>query len=140
MSEFPYIHEIVEHLSVERKKRLDNAILGEIKQIIKDNSLDTVIVLDETAIVNALKKQIPKKPILKYHKEDVTPVKYGRLIEFLCPNCGRFIVATYEKDVERGGGIHKDLKGCSTCLQAIDFTGYYHIDNMDEEVDWSDTE
>ena len=83
----------------------------------------------------ALDKQIPKKPILKYHKEYVTPVKYGRLIEFLCPNCGRFIVATYETDAERGGGIHKDLKGCSTCLQAIDFTGYYHIDNMDEEIE-----
>lgn len=85
--------------------------------------------------INALEKQIPKKPILKYHKEAVTPVKYGRLIEFLCPNCGRFIVVTYETDVERGGGIHKDLKGCATCLQAIDFTGYYHIDKLDEEIE-----
>ena len=87
------------------------------------------------AAKEALAKQIPKKPILKYHKEAVTPVKYGRLIEFLCPNCGRFIVATYETDVERGGGIHKDLKGCATCLQAIDFTGYYHIDKLDEEIE-----
>ncbi len=85
--------------------------------------------------INALKKQMPKKPILKYHKEDVTPVKYGRLIEFLCPNCGRFIVATYETDTERGGGIHRDLKGCSTCLQAIDFTGYYHIGKLDDEIE-----
>lgn len=83
----------------------------------------------------ALDKQIAKKPILKYHKEDITPVKYGRLIEFLCPNCGRFVVATYEKDAERGGGIHTDLRGCSTCLQAIDFTGYYHIDKLEEEIE-----
>ena len=85
--------------------------------------------------VSALEKQIPKKPIFKYHKEDVTPVKYGRLIEFMCPNCGRFIVAMYETDVERGGGIHENLKGCSTCLQALDFTGYYHIDKLDEEIE-----
>lgn len=83
----------------------------------------------------ALDRQIPKKPIIKYHKEDLTPVKYGRLIEFHCPNCGRFIVATYETDAERGGGIHTDLRGCSTCLQAIDFTGYYHIDKLDEEIE-----
>lgn len=90
------------------------------------------------AAKEALEKQLPKKPILKYHKEDVTPVKYGRLIEFMCPNCGRFIVAMYEADVERGGGIHEDLKGCSTCLQAIDFTGYYHIDKLNEEIDFKE--
>ena len=84
---------------------------------------------------NAMEKQIPKKSIIKYHKEDLTPVKYGRLIELHCPNCGRFIVATYETDAERGGGIHTDLRGCSTCLQAIDFTGYYHIDKLDEEIE-----
>lgn len=74
-----------------------------------------------------LEKQIPKKPILKYNEKDVTPVQYGKLIKFMCPNCGRFVVAMYETDVERGGILHEDLKGCSTCLQAIDFTGYYYI-------------
>lgn len=93
---------------------------------------------NEYTKIYALEKQIPKKPILKYHKEDVTPVQYGRLVEFMCPNCGRFIVAMYETDVERGGGIHEDLKGCSTCLQAIDFTGYYHIEKLDEEIDFKE--
>ena len=31
----------------------------------------------------------------------------------------------YENDVERGGGISNRLKGCSTCLQSIDFSEYY---------------
>ena len=84
--------------------------------------------------VKALEKQVPMKPIIKYHKEAIIPQKYGRLIEFHCPNCGRFIIAMYETDVERGGGIHEDLRGCSTCLQAIDFTGYYHIDKIVEEM------
>lgn len=89
----------------------------------------------EKFVAEVIENQIPKKPVIKYHKEDLIPVKYGRLIEFHCPNCGRFIVATYETDAERGGGIHTDLRGCSTCLQAIDFTGYYHIDKLDEEIE-----
>lgn len=82
----------------------------------------------------ALDMQIPKKPIIKYGDDTITH-NYGRLMCFHCPNCGKHIVAMYETDVERGGGIHRDLKGCSTCLQAIDFTGYYHIDKLDEEIE-----
>lgn len=85
----------------------------------------------------ALEKQIPKKPIIKYGELHRTH-SYGRLMSFHCPSCGKFIVAIYETDVERGGGLHKDLKGCSTCLQAIDFMGYYHLDKSDEEIDWSE--
>ncbi len=85
--------------------------------------------------IEALEKQIPKKPVIKYHKEDVIPVKYGRLMEFHCPNCNKFIVAMYETDHKRGGGIHRDLKGCSTCLQAIDFGEYYHMNKLDDEIE-----
>ena len=84
--------------------------------------------------INALEKQIPKKPIIKYGDDTITH-NLGRLMCFHCPNCGKYIVALYETAVENGGGMHKDLKGCSTCLQAIDFTGYYHIDKLDEEID-----
>lgn len=84
--------------------------------------------------INSLEKEIPKKPIIKYGDDTITH-NLGRLMCFHCPNCGKYIVALYETDVENGGGIHKDLKGCSTCLQAIDFTGYYHIDKLDEEID-----
>lgn len=83
----------------------------------------------------ALDKQIPKKPVIKYHKEDVTPVKYGRLMEFHCPNCDRLVAAMYETDHKRGGGIHRSLKGCCTCLQAIDFGEYYYMSNLDDEIE-----
>lgn len=61
---------------------------------------------------------------------------------FHCPNCGRFIVAIYESDTERGGGISNSLKGCSTCLQAIDFSEYYtkrDVGNnkLNEDMEWS---
>lgn len=83
----------------------------------------------------AMEKQIPKKPVIKYGEKPITH-NYGRLMSFHCPNCGKFIVAMYETDVENGGGLHKDLKGCSTCLQAIDFVGYYKIDKLDDDIDW----
>ena len=47
----------------------------------------------------------------------------------------------YETDTERGGGISNSLKGCSTCLQAIDFSEYYsnlNKDELNEELQWDD--
>ena len=84
--------------------------------------------------INALEKQIPRKAIIKYG-DDTIAHNLGRLMCFHCPNCGKYIVALYETDVENGAGIHRDLKGCSTCLQAIDFTGYYQIGKLDEEIE-----
>lgn len=86
---------------------------------------------------NALQKQQPMKPKLVYGEKTNTH-RYGRLISFHCPSCGRFILALYETDAERGGGISTDLRGCSKCLQAIDFAGYYHNGKENEEVVFDD--
>lgn len=72
----------------------------------------------------ALTKQIPKKPKIKYGELHNTH-NLGRLMSFYCPYCGKHIVSMYENDVERGGGISRKLRGCSRCLTAIDFTEYY---------------
>lgn len=88
-------------------------------------------------VKDAIKKQIPAKPKLVFGEKTNTH-RYGRLISFHCPSCGRFILALYETDVERGGGINDDLRGCSKCLQAIDFTGYYHKSKENEEVVFDD--
>ena len=66
-------------------------------------------------------KQIPKKPTIIYGKPTNTH-RLGRLMQFKCPRCGKFIVGLYETDPERGGGISPKLNGCSNCQQAIDFT------------------
>lgn len=76
-------------------------------------------------IRSCIEKQIPKKPVIKFGKKPVTH-NYGRLMQFFCPRCGRHIIAMYETDVLRGGGISNDVKGCCSCLQRIDFSGYYH--------------
>lgn len=80
--------------------------------------------VDKFEIENALEKQIPKKPIIKFGEKPVTH-NYGRMMKFYCPVCKKFILAMYETDVLRGGGISNDLKGCPRCLQRIDFSGYY---------------
>ena len=92
-------------------------------------------------VIEALEKQLPKKPIIKSEKEVPHTHNLGRLLRFHCPNCGRFIVGMYETDTERGGRISNSLKGCSTCLQAIDFSEYYsnlNKDKLNEELQWDD--
>ena len=74
--------------------------------------------------IEALKKQIPVQPHIKPGKRPPTH-KLGRLLSFYCPKCARFIVACYETDPANGGGISDQVKGCSTCLQAIDFSPWY---------------
>lgn len=116
---------ILHKISVWKQENIETAITDEIIKTAKEHEVNDLIVLDKKAILDALQKQIPKKPIIKHHKEAIVPQRCGRLMEFLCPNCGKVVCAMYENDVACGGGIHKDLKGCSTCLQAIDFSGYY---------------
>lgn len=86
---------------------------------------------------DAITKQIPIKPKLVYGERTNTH-RLGRLVSLYCPVCDRFIVALYETDVERGGGLKQTVKGCSDCLQAIDFSGWYHKEPGDEEVVFDD--
>lgn len=83
-------------------------------------------------IMDAVRKQIPIKPRIETTKEVPRTHNLGRLLYFYCPTCGRFIVGIYETDPIRGGGIHPQLNGCSTCLQALDFSEWKH---KDEEIE-----
>ena len=60
------ITKMVEHISVQRGKVIDDAVLGEINQIAKDNEIFTTITLNEKAIVEALRNAIPGKPHLAW--------------------------------------------------------------------------
>ena len=98
----------------------------------KDLYSHYVVALDMA--ISALEKQIAKKPIIKpTTKEKPKTHRLGRLLCFHCPTCGRFLIGLYETDVERGGGISREMKGCSTCLQAIDFSGYYTKNSSKEK-------
>lgn len=119
-------------------ERIEEVLSSEVHY---DESIEYQLTTDDVdwleASKTALQKQKPMKPNLVYGEKTNTH-RYGRLISFHCPSCGRFIVAMYETDVERGGGISNDLRGCSKCLQAIDFTGYYHKTKENEEVIFDD--
>jgi hypothetical protein len=105
--------ESISEAYVKWKKDLDNAILGEIKQKAIEHGIKTEYVLNEKAIINALEKQIPKKPILKTKSDNSTAKRFENCNIVVCPLCG--------------GRLKLKSKGkyCDKCGQALD---------------WSDTE
>ena len=104
--------EIVEKILIERNKTVDNMISVEIQKIATENGVDTKIILNEKAIVSALKKQIPKKPTPHKVKVDKILIGNGYWNEgttvYKCPNCGEFISRAY--------------KHCGDCGQALDWS------------------
>lgn len=104
-----YMVSIIEKIVVERNKKVDSAILGEIQQIAVENGIETKIVLNEKNVADALKKQIPTKP----HFEGDGYDDSGNIIydTWICPNCGD----RYEVDYE----IHQY---CPMCGQRIDWS------------------
>ena len=61
--DFSFMENMIETISIERAKKVDSLILGEITQIAVENDIHTRIVLNEMKIAEALRKQIPEKPI-----------------------------------------------------------------------------
>ena len=87
------INECIERIMVERNKKVDGLILGEVTKIATENGLDTIISLNEKAIVSALKKQIPQKPLDASINDNLLLCPYCRelidRIENHCSNCGQ---------------------------------------------------
>lgn len=94
--------ESISEACVKWKKDLDNAILGEIKQKAIEHGIKTEYVLNEKAIINALEKQIPKKPIADND---------GWLC---CPNC--------HETFPMFDSLHKRLWYCGGCGQRLDWS------------------
>ena len=109
--------EYVRQICIKREKEIDSAIFMEIKDIAIENGIKTEYVLNEKAIINALEKQIPKKPTPHKVEPIEAPIKIGNAnwgkgtTIYKCPNCNEFISRTYDY--------------CYKCGQALD---------------WSDTE
>lgn len=55
--------EYVRQICIKREKEIDSAIFMKIKDIAIENGIKTEYLLNEKAIINALEKQIPKRPI-----------------------------------------------------------------------------
>ena len=108
------IQEVAEYLSVKRKERLENAVFGEIKEMVKDNEHFTTIELNEKAIVEALEKQIPN------HIEEQTEDD-REFIDYVCPNC-KTTLQQKMKGVTRTT-IYK-YKHCIFCGQSLDWSDH----------------
>lgn len=93
------IRENIESIIIERAKTVDNMIAGEILKIATENGIDTKIILNEKAIVEALKKQIPTEPL-----EENQYYGIGK-----CPSCGAVF-------------LDKSTKYCGNCGQALDWS------------------
>ena len=102
-----YMASMIEKITIERRKKVESAIFGEIRQIAIENGIETKIILIENIIEDALRKQIPQKPDFEGDGYDDS----GNLIydTWICPNCGD----RYELDYE----IHTY---CPMCGQRID--------------------
>ena len=69
------------------KKQLDDTVFGEIQHKMLENGMETEYVLNEKAFMSAIKKQIPKEPLMCGYRED-RPINS---ISYVCPICHKHI-------------------------------------------------
>ena len=69
------------------KKDLDETIFGEIKHKMIENGVKTEYVLNEKAFMAAIKKQIPKEPLICGYREG----REINTISYVCPICHKHI-------------------------------------------------
>jgi len=100
---------IINKIAVERAEFIDNAIFGEIQEIAVENGIETKIVLNEKAILNALEKQIPFKP--KEYED-----KY-----YAC-KCGNILLMKWKKYNTELTPKSEGLPYCLNCGQRLDWS------------------
>lgn len=89
---------IIDRIIIERKKSIDNVIMGEIQQIAFENGIETKFILNEKNIIDALKKQIRQKPIFWNNELYICPnchraeyIKQRDALDVYCGFCGQWI-------------------------------------------------
>ena len=96
---------------VEPVEVFDNAVTEAIIKIAKERGIDEVVLLNKPAIISALEKQIPKKPIVhleKNYEGDICDASYS------CPICSRTICFEVE------GNLAENYPYCN-CGQKLDW-------------------
>ena len=88
------------------QKQIDDLVFGEIKRKAVENGIETEYVLNEKAIMNAIKKQVPEKTIA------------DRFPWGICPNCrGSIYLEKIQEHIQ-----NKETTYCEHCGQAIDWS------------------
>ena len=78
------INEMIERVLIQRNKTVDDMILGEIRKIATENGIDTIITLNDKAIIQALKNFAEVK-----HGEWIRIIKNGKPKGLKCSLCGK---------------------------------------------------
>ena len=119
-----YVKNMTEKIIIERNKKVDSMILGEIQQIAVENGIETNIVINEKTVADALRKAIPQKPTFV----DTRFRNHGRRISdgcsidrcYKCPNCWSHIFHVFDSE-----------QYCVHCGQALDWSDTDCGANMD---------
>jgi hypothetical protein len=89
-----FIHQV----SIKHQKEVDNAIMLEIKSMATENGIKDEYILNEKAILSALEKQMPKKPVIPFDSIDRN---------YECPTCPH--------------RVDKTQQYCDKCGQKLDW-------------------
>ena len=98
------VHSVTQKVIAQFVDDYDDYIVSQIANTARENGISELVVLNKTTIMDALNKQIPKKP--KLMENPLINSKYW----FYCPNCN----ASRHTDIK--------VKHCSFCGQALDWS------------------
>ena len=91
--------EFVDRITIKRNREIDTVALCTIKEIVRENGIEREYTLNDKAIINAFKKQMPKKPVIPFDSIDQ---------QHECPECLNW--------------VHKPQRYCDECGQALDWS------------------
>lgn len=106
------IYKMINEFAVQRTKEMEGAILGEVREIAKENGIRTEFILNEKAVTQALLKSQKRKVI---RETGVASYYHGES----CPNCKKefmVYVAGYRYTEAVGKTSY-----CPYCGQALDW-------------------
>ena len=112
---------IVDEIVTKRMKLGEEAILGTVNEIVRDNgSLFREYIINEDFIIDALTKKIPRKIFhqgYEYEGQMIYPVGINGIPYDLCPNC--------KTNLCTDGFLGRDKKRmnyCKNCGQKLDWS------------------
>lgn len=99
--DYTFYQPLIEKIVIERNKKVDSEILGEIQRIAVENGIETKIILNEKNVVDAIKKQMPQKVNISLKGTTDFNTKCN------CPICRKI--------------VFDGQKYCSNCGQKLDW-------------------
>ena len=111
MEEFKSVADMVEYFVVERNKKMNGAILGEIIEIAKENEISTKICLNEKEIIKALREYMEKQnPKTNYDR--IKSMGVEEMADILT-----YCIENLVEDISSLECLHCEEKHCTKCIK-----------------------